>query len=200
MSHREAMKALRLAQAGDDEAKRQVALHVYDRYSYRIQRLYTLDPAISHEDMLATFFEGILRAIPELDARGNPLYFAGQRGVWAVQSEVRAVAATMERRSLRGFDDHQEDGLSLSERIADRCEPELSDMVISTMEADDAVRIVTGVALSARARQAARLVLDGAVDPDEPGFNRSLARTMGVSPQRASQVVAELRKAASDEA
>src|SRR5688572_14766028 len=90
---------LAAAQAGDEQATRDVAVYVFNRFKPRLRQFYDpLDPAVSMEDLEMTFFEGILRAIPRADGRGDDLYHIGQRGVWAVQTQLRHVRRIMEKR------------------------------------------------------------------------------------------------------
>lgn len=139
-----------------------------------------------------------MRAVPIVDQRGNPLYHIGQRGMWAVQSELRQI-----RRQLKGraFIRHETtvDGDQLTdwtERVTDRTAGDFREVVHDTTDAQEQVHIVANTSLAPRTRQALSLIMSGAAgDPTESGFNLRLAQVMGVSPQRASQVMADLEAA-----
>lgn len=181
---------LPLAQAGDESAIGRIAVYCLDKYRYRIAKLYSLDPAISREDLEMTFFEAIIRAIPKLDHRGNPFYAAGQFGVWAVGSELRTIKAMLTRRGAQPQPvDGETDWL---ERLADRLEPDFREIVVSRHESTRLVRIIAKADLKPHVRKALQIIYEGkAGDPDELGFNKRLAAEMEVSPQRASQIMAE---------
>lgn len=181
---------LQKAQQGDEDAHGQVALYVFNKYKDRVKRFFSEDPALSKEDIEVTFFEGIFRHVPLADGRGDDFYHIGQRGVWAVQSEIRAVAAQMGHRVwLRTPDGESEDP-------ADQLDPasDFQDVVIAREDDRAVARIITGASLKVRSRQLVDAILDDpALDPREPGFNKAVAEKLGVSQQRASQIMGELR-------
>lgn len=180
------------AQQGDADAHRTVALHAFNKYKHRVEWLYSRDPAIGIDDLLMTFFEGIMKAVEKLDDRGDPIYHLGQRGVWAVTSELRAIKASMKHRALKPLvyaDGEEADPMA---DYVDPVEVPGSDMVIERMSAEGRVRIIANASLRPRERQALEVIATGAVDPASIGFNKDLADQMGVSPQRTSQVMADL--------
>lgn len=184
------------AQQGDEEAKRRYSIVVYEHYEGRIKRIFSKDPSIDLDDLRSTFYLGILKAIPKLDGRGSDLYHAGQRGMWAVQSEIKAVQRTMRQRAMHvSWDEPTADGLSLAERYQDREVETVQEHAIEALSNEETVKIFADVDLKPRERQAIEAILSGeAGDPREGGFNKRLAAAMDVCPQRASQVMASMRK------
>lgn len=198
MSKRDEMtRLLARAQAGDEDAHRQVAVYCFERYRSRLRRFQALDPAIAPEDMEMTFFEAIMKAVPHADGRGDDFYHIGQRGVWAVQSEMRAVRTMMANRAfLTGRPRMDGDEVRDPLDIADPLVLDTLEVVMDYDEATTCMRIVCDAPLKPRARQALGLIIeDPELNPVEPGFNKTLAEKMGVSQQRASQVVQELEEA-----
>lgn len=183
---------LRQAQAGDEDAHREVALYVFNRFKDRLRRLYSLDPSVSQEDLEMTFFEAIMRHVPLADGRGDDFYHLGQRGFWAAQSEIRAVKAMVSRRV---FLRETPDDMTFEEQIGeDRTAVPACDIVHEQLGAAQTVRVISTAPLRGRAREAIdRILTDQTLNPAEPGFNKALARRMGVSPQRASQILAQVR-------
>lgn len=193
----EMRRLLALAKAGDEDAHRQVALYVFNKYKYRLDRAFSTDPAVSREDLETTFYEGIHRHVPLADGRGCDFYHLGQRGVWAVKSEVRAIEATMRQRSLVHHTNDEGETLDQVEQIPDPGAHEFCDVVVERMMAEDRVHVLANTSLKSREREAMEVILSGrAGDPNEIGFNKRLAAAMGVSPQRASQLTEALRKRA----
>lgn len=190
---------IKKAQAGDEDAHREVAIYCFDRYSYRLNNLHSSDPAISMEDLRVTFFEGIWDGVMKADHRGNPLYHIGQRGMWRVKSEIRAIQQVMKKRSMAliGHENWEEGMWGDSTRpVIEPVDPapDFREIVVSRVHADATVRILAHADLKPRTREAFDVILSGAAgDPEEPGFNRRLAGQLGVSPQRASQLVQDLR-------
>jgi hypothetical protein len=185
------------AKDGHYEERTTVTNFCWRRYHYRVERFFSSDPAISVDDLLQTFWEGIWHAVPKVDGRGDPLYHLGQRGVWAVQSEVRQIQAQMKRRAraLIGADNWNErmwgDG---TKEIADP-DSDFEGVLIESLDAHERIRILTHASLKPRSRQALDMILSGQVgDPTEPGFNKRLAEAMGVSEQRASQFMGNIRE------
>lgn len=179
------------AQNGDHDAQGQVAIYCFKKYQYRLNQVYSKDPAISKDDIESTFFEAIYKAVPGADGRGDDFYHIGQRGVWAVLSEIRAIRGLMKRRTLLPQDEEANPILQLRDLEA---EFEV-DRVVNVLDAVDRVHILARADLRSRERQALEALVGGmAGDPDEPGFNQRLAGAIGVSPQRASQLMASLRE------
>jgi hypothetical protein len=197
MTHEQALKKVALAQNGDKDAQREAALWCYRQYLPRLHRLAaTTDPAISREDMEMTFFEGCMRGVLVADDRGDPLYHVGQRGIWNVQSELRSIRRQLQRRSLLVSQVMGDDG-EPRDSIEDTADPDAAldyERVDDALEAVQRVHVITTVPLKGRERQAVDLIMSATTDVRESGFNRTLARQMGVSPQRASQICSKLRE------
>lgn len=183
------------AQGGDEDAHREVAVFCFNKYRHRLKKLYDpIDPAIGMEDLEMTFFEGIMQAVLIADHRGDPLYHIGQRGFWNVQSEIRAVKRVMARRQHL-VREHETD-LDPLDQVPDDT-GDFREIVHDQLEACGMVTIIANADLKDRTRQAAGLIMSGRCgDPRENGFNQRLARQLEVSPQRASQIMADLRKSA----
>lgn len=198
MSEHERMLArLERAKQGDEAAHAEVALYCFNKYKNRIGRIYSLDPAISKEDLEATFFEAIMKMVPKLDHRGNPFYRAGQQGWWAVASELRAIKGMLDRRaSVARAGEGDMDWL---ERLEDRLQPDFREGVVTQMQSASVIKAITGSSLKGPAQRALALIYSGDVgSPDELGFNKRLAEHMGCSPQRVSQIMNELRSIGHD--
>lgn len=193
MSHDWRMRQLlKQAQAGNEDAARQVALYCFEKYKYRLNKLYSRDPAISLEDMEMTFYEGIQDFVLKADGRGDDFYHIGQRGIWLVMSELRAVHRVMERRAYpQVWDDGEE--AEFTDRHMDRTTEDFREHVISVLDAGATVSVIARARLKTRTREALELILSGEVgEPDEIGFNKRLAGRMGISPQRSSQIMDDL--------
>lgn len=190
--------ALARAKKGDHQARTEVANYCWERYKHRIQRFYSADPAVSMDDLMVTFWEGIYGHVPLADGRGCDFYHIGQRGVWAVQSEVRQIKSQMRQRQaidwkkmVGGMEDSPLNGI---ENVQDPT-AEFADVLVSRLYADERVKVLTNASLKPRSREALDLMLSGELgDPTEDGFNQRLAQALGVSPQRASQLVKSIRE------
>jgi hypothetical protein len=191
MEHRMRILLAR-AKRGDEDARRDVAMYVFDRYKGRLTSLYSKDPAVSMDDLLATFWEGIFRHVPKADGRGCDFYHIGQRGIWNVLSELRAVNMSMSHRQFPARTQVATDPVM---ELPDP-DAEFVDVLVERVDAEDRVSVMTGITLKTRTQEALDLIRSGACgDPCETGFNQRLAGRMGVSPQRASQIMADLREA-----
>lgn len=195
MTDERALALLARAQEGDPRAQREVALYCFNRFLPRLRRLATrnADPAMSVEDLEMVFFEGCMAGALIADHRiGDPLYHIGQRGIWAAQSALRTarritrMQATVWAGMTEGRDpvDEIQDGEAADSY--ERCEDAIA--------AAQRIEVLTTAPLKPRLREAVTAIMDGSAgDPREAGFNARLATCLRVSPQRASQVVAELR-------
>jgi hypothetical protein len=195
MTDNEALALIERAQKdGDTDAQRAVALHCYEKYLMRLKMLFKIsDPAVSYEDLQMTFFEGIMRAVLIVDERGNPLYHIGQRGMWNVGSEIRTVSRQMKHRARLPRVD--EDGEPRGIEVEDELALEAFGRADDQMDAEQFVHIITTAPLRTRLRRVVEIVISGAAgDPTEKGFNQRLAGQLQVSPQRASQLMRELRE------
>lgn len=180
------------AQQGDEQARGEVAVYCFETYKDKLRHFFSKDPAISREDLESTFFLAIYDAVMKADERGNPLYFIGQCGMWKVQSEVR----TMRRRmaNISHFT-HIADGTTDDPTAIDPPDPDpdFREIVASRLDDERIVHIIANANLRDRQREAMDLILAGAAgDPSEIGFNQRLAAVMGICPQRASQIMAQL--------
>jgi DNA-binding CsgD family transcriptional regulator len=190
------MMKLRAAQAGDARAKEDVALWVYQRWSGRVLHFVTPTTGLEREDLEQTFFENIYRSIDvaKLDV-GCPLYHISQRAYWAVQSYVRFVtrgggdaAATVRRRDPRVMEAGE---VPLYEQEPDPYDGQ--ERIIEQLDAEHWVKALAGAKLKPREREVLALIAsDDFGGPQEGAFNRRLAERLGVSAQRASQLMASI--------
>lgn len=189
-------KRLTQAQAGDEDAISEVAIYVFNKYRGRIVQLarQALDPAIALEDMEMTFFEAIMGFVPKADGRGDDFYHIGQRGVWAVQSELRTAQRQTRQRAWARTVMEETGREPEYERVQDRCEPDFREIVHGRVDGEELVRVIANAPMSARAAEAVDIILREGLDPTEQGFNKDLAGRLGVSPQRTSQIMAGLRE------
>lgn len=183
MTDSEAIELLERAQAGDESATYNLAVHVFERQSRRISRFYSLDPAYSREDIQGEFMEGILCAIPIVDLRTNPIYHLGTRGVWHVQTVLRA-----SRRIWRRTEDV--DAMEVPERHADP----LMDVVERLDARGRVIEILGNESFNDTDRRVIEAILTGRVDPEETGFNKAVAKEIDRSPQMASLVMQRIRR------
>jgi hypothetical protein len=195
MTEDEAKSQLILAQDGDHEAQSRVALYVYEKYLPRARRLAAraIDPVMSVEDIEESFFEAVMRAVMIADGRGCDFYHIGQRGIWAVQSEMRSMRRTSRLDARVWARIQSDDG---RDPAYDAPDPDDAfDRLEEVMDARQRVEVLTTAPLRGRLREAVEVIASGlAGDPREKGFNAKLAMQMKVSPQRASQIMGELRE------
>ena len=175
------------AQLGDEDAQREVAVYVWTNFKSRIRDLYSKDPSLCKDDLEQVFFLGISKAVMRAKPwLGNPFEYIAWIGRNNVLSLIRASKAT-KNQPLEDF------------HVADD-KTDFSDVVIERMYAEHAVQVLATVDLTPAAKELARLLITGVVgDPTESGFNRRVAAEMKVTPQRASQVFATIRKALTNE-
>lgn len=167
----------------DLTARNAVAVYLHDKWLYRARNLFCTDPMQTKEDLHQTFFMGILEGIEKDKGLGDSLYFVGQHAFWRVGSSIRA--SNIRRRRLV-----PEDPTDIGEfRIRDRTE-DLAYEVINRVSAEQTA-IALRPTLTGRAREAFDLLLSD--QGDEIGRNKRLAESMGVSEQRASQIMATVR-------
>lgn len=185
-NHQQAMACLIKAQAGCYDSRTEVTLYVFERWKYRAHALFAQDRSLDHDDLEQVFFLGILEGVEKVDERGNPLFHLSQRGLWRVKSTVKAS-------QLRGMTVTQDLGDVRESRLRENTDDH-ADLVINRVSAD---QMLIGVAphLSDRARDAFMMMINGDLgDPAEPGLNKRLAEAMKVSEQRASQIMAKVRR------
>lgn len=196
--------ALQRAKRGDQEAHKQVALAVYERYSSRMARFLSKDPALDKDDLMQTFFEGIWRAVVIADGRGDDFYHIGQRGYWAVQSEIRTIKQMLTHRAKYlpqhlkdlGYDDE-----SVTAGNMDGFEdPELefATLVHDRMDCEGRVRVIVNSNLGPQVERMVEVAMG--IDPATTDYNGEIARQLGVSPQRVSQLMGKVRQATAEAA
>lgn len=179
--HHRMLDKLRAAQAGDEDAQREVAVWVWENYQARIYNLYSKDPAFSKDDLQQVFFLGIAKAVMKAKLHlGNPFEYIAWVGRNNVLSLIRANKAR--------FDE------ALDESLHGSC-GDFSDIVVERVFAKQAVEVLATVKLTPSAKRMTKILISGAIgDPSEAGFNRRVAKEMDITPQRASQVMASIRK------
>ncbi len=181
------------AQTGDKQAQGEVAMYCFTQYKDKLKKFFSHDPAISMEDLESTFFMGIFDGVLKADGRGNPLYFVGQCGIWRIGSEMRAMRRRIDNMS---YFTRVADGTDEQDNAVDPMDPstDFREIVASRLDDERIVRVIANANLRDRQREAMEVILSGAAgDPTELGFNKRLAEQMGVCPQRASQLTADLR-------
>lgn len=187
------------AQAGDLRVQGEIAYYCYAKFLPRLRRLAAKNPdgAVSVEDLENVYFEGCMDGVLKADGRGDDLYHIGQRGIWAAMSYLRTVRR-ITRVQARVWAGINEDGDS-RDPITDAPDPtavEAFGRAEDAIVAVQRVQVIANAPLKARAREAVAVIASGAAgDPRDLGFNARLAVQLGVSPQRASQVMSEIRSA-----
>jgi hypothetical protein len=186
------------AKQGDEDAVYAVAMYVFKRSKWRIRGFYSTDPAYDREDIEDAFLHGILKAIPEHRPQPDPLLYIAQSGYFSAASMLRKIKPqeyqrrTVSLEAATATADGEIAGLHES-TAAD--EEDFREIVIDRTSAAQRVVQIRSTALREKPALALEAILTGSVgDPTELGFNKRLAGHLGVSPQRASQVMAELRE------
>lgn len=180
----EARTRLALAQRlSDVNAKQDVALYVFEKWHWRLRKLFCSDPAIGADDLEQVFFQGIFEAVDDaaLD-RGDPLYFLSQRGVWRVTSMLSS------SRLLKRGAERAEDRDRIAFVNGNSEDP--AELVVRRVGAHEvALEIAAESEGSAMAVFEAlfRMAADGEV------VLKQAADEVGVSPQRVSQIVSRMR-------
>jgi hypothetical protein len=178
------------AHQGDETAVYEVAMYVFKRWKSRIRKFYTLDPAYDREDLEDVFMHGILAALPlGVHTRPNPLWHLSERGYWAVGSFIRSI-----RQRPHMVHEDEDTREVLVEQVEDPVD--YREIVVSRSAAQErVVHILANSSLRDKPRLAVEAILSGEVgDPTELGFNKNLAEYLKVSPQRASQIMAEVER------
>lgn len=183
------------AQRGDQGALSQLVAFLDEKYRWMIQSLYSGDPMLSKEDIHGEFLEGIAGgiAVVRLDI-GNPLFHLAQRGQWKAKSAVDAAKKYQKLpRSQGRFKEGEFEGEWTDDYLTDRTQQDPADIVVQRHFADHVTRVLSVAGLTGNEKKAFLLILSGELgDPCEMGWNKRLADTLGVSPQRASQITAKL--------
>lgn len=179
INEQQAMSALRRfwrSDGQDDDAQFTVATYCYRRFAHQIRHYSSIDPTYSNEDIRSIFMNGIIDGIVKAKRIGNPLYFIGQQGVYAVKGSLQ-----MRKMLLHGeyFEDAAYFGSTNPyQDIDDR------------IDAEQRVETLLGEAnLSERQREIVDMQLDGRCDLTEDGGNRDLAKALDISAQRVSTLV-----------
>lgn len=195
--HSTMIRLLTAAQKGDEDATRRVAIYCFEKYKSRIDRFTrssrTSDSATDKDDLHSIFFEAIIGAVQIADVdRGDPLFHIGQRGVWAVKTEIRTIQRMLARRQQLYRDmDTAEDPI---ESLPEPGEA-FTEIVERRTDASRAVRTVLQAQMSPTAHKLLDVLMAEQVDCAEQGWQSRAADLLGVSPQRVSQVVAKVRDA-----
>ena len=150
---------------------------------------------MSLDDLQQVFFEGIHNGVLRADERGNPLFHIGQRGIWAALTAIKKAKQVSDRRTA------VPSAVEETERPVDEMDllpssgTDYREIVHERLDARRVIRVVANAPLRSSTRKAMEAMLSGdAGDLLEIGANRRLATALGVSPQRASQLMADLRK------
>lgn len=205
METQEQMRQLWLAKDGDTASIAKVATYVWERFGGRISKLYSPDKADDWEDLRQVFWQAVIEHIPKIDHRGSPYWHLSQRGYWRVGAYIRHKKAVADRAQVLSLDalrqnSADEDGLALHERVPDH-NVDVEGVVTRQIGAVQEVLVAEGAPMPPVARRAFEALLtDDDLDPGEQGFNKRLAKKLGVSPQRASQAMSILRRSIETEA
>lgn len=190
-NERRMIAVLARAQRGDHAARCEVVGYVFDRWLGRVARFYHEDPALGKDDIQSDFYEGIWHGVDRADERGNPLYHLGQRGVWHVQSTIRATRRARHGGETQGYSMVSLEGGEEGMQVAS--DEDLCEVIVSSGSARQRVlRVIAHAQLGDTPRRLLALMLEH--DPTEKGFNQRAGQMLGVSAQRASQAMAEIRR------
>lgn len=174
-----------------------ICRYVWEQYGARICELYSNDRADSKDDLRQIFWMAVARHIPKLNEKGDLLYHLGQRGFWAVGAHIRRKEAMSRLLSLdapRGSQNEEGDTTILDSLPDHRTDVE--GLVVHQLGSSQQVDMILNLRLAPIAQRALDAIMSGqAGEPTEVGFNKSLAKALGVSPQRASQAMNSLRSA-----
>lgn len=191
------MRQLERAKAGDmSHAAGIVCDYVWNEFGKKyVPRLFSYDSAEDQDDIQQVYMLGVLRFIPSIDHRGNPLFHLHKRGYFAVTAHTRK-GVKMASQSYLNSD--TADGEEPYFQVVDgRDSPE--DLVVRQYGAVQQVALLKDADKSSIASRAMAAILAGeTLDPREIGFNQSLAAALEVSAQRSSQSMQKLRAAAEE--
>lgn len=189
LTEREALFLLRRAIQLDDEGARSRVLdYVIKRFRGMISGYFTRDPAYDRSDIESTFILGVVEGMAVVSLSiGNPLNYLAWRGLVRVKSQVGAwrkkgqefVASTEAMEYIPAAMGQEDD--------------EYEVVIEQTAAHQRAVRVLTNHTLQGKAADMLTLIVSGEIDPLESGANKRLASRLGVSPQRASQLMAKVR-------
>ncbi len=198
------MPRLRAARAGDEAAQSDVSLFVFKKYKGQVQGYYTsaYDAAYDRDDIDQTFYLGIVQALAVVHPyRGNPFAYMAYRGVSRVKSFVTAISNKPRLATVSLDGGYHQDGEPQMLDAADRADALPHDIVIDQLDAEQrVVGITANATVTGRAEEILAMLLAGEIDPTDPGYNKELAKRLGVSQQRGSQLMGKLRKQLSAEA
>lgn len=177
---------------GDSRSMGIVCEYVWNEFGVKkVSRLFSYDVAEDEDDIRQTFMLGVIKHIPKIDDRGNPLYHLSVRGWYAVTYLTRKAAPLAGQASLNV----EEGEIQIGQLRDNAVGPE--DLVVQQIGSRQQVQAILESDISPTARRACDAILSGAAgDPTELGFNKTLAKELGVSPQRSSQSIGKIRKIA----
>lgn len=180
----------------DQYARETIVRFVYKQFLKRVSGLYSFDAAVCRDDINAEFMRGIYAHLDKVDDRGDPLYHLGQRGVWAAMSLCRA-AQRMKENVLIVSGHYMESLDATPDMVHVPCAKEdFTEILVRRDEAHSrVVSLVANTSITGTPRRLIELILAGEVDPTELGFVKEAAGKLGVSAQRVSQCMQQIRKA-----
>lgn len=190
LTEREALFLLNRAITLDDEgARSRVLVYVIKRFKSMVKGYYVKDPAWDADDIERVFVLGIVEGMRDVSMYiGNPLNYLAWRGLVRVKSLVGAV-----RKKGHEFV-HSVQTLEYEGPRMGQTDDEFDVVIEQATAHQRATKILTNHQLTGKAADMLTLIATGAVDPLEPGANKQLASCLGVSPQRASQLMAKVRE------
>lgn len=176
----------------DLEARNLVGLYVYNKWLPKALKRFSSDPYQDRDDIANSFFEGILGGLEKVDGRGIPLYHIAVRGFWQVGSVTRVPA--VRKHMLNADISELWDPANGDASPARSSSPDFADAVDRQIDAEGVVRKARET-LANRALDTLEIIVAGkAGDPMDLGFNQRVAKELGVSEQRASQIMGKMRE------
>lgn len=181
------------AKVGSRVAADFICRYVWEQYGGKIINLFSNDSSEDRDDLQQIYWLAVAEQIPKLDERGDPIYHLGQRGFWRVGAHIRRKRAMVHLLSLDAAivdeDESRTRGAMLSDDRVD-----VEGIVVHQLGSQQQVEMILDIELAPIAQRALGAIMRGeAGDPAEIGFNKTLAKVLKVSPQRASQAMQSLR-------
>lgn len=186
------MNELEQAKKGVSSSMDFICRFVWEKYGYKISRLFSNDVAEDREDLQQIFWMAVAEHIPHLDDRGNPVWHLAVRGFWRVGAHIRRKEKMAGLLSLDAPINDEEETSSRGARLRDDT-VDVEGLIVQQLGDKQQVDFVLDLNLAPVARRALEAIMSGVADPTEMGFNKTLAQKIGVSPQRASQAMQLLR-------
>lgn len=192
---------LERAKAGSELSADFICRYVWEQFGKRIWGLFSNDTADDRDDLKQIYWMAVARALSIVDERGDPLYHLGQRGFWAVGAHIRRKEAMQRLLSLDAPKFNAELGEDSEITIGDALHDpnpysDVEGIVVNQLGSRQQVSMILNLELAPIAQRALDAIMSGqAGNPAEIGFNKNLAKQLGVSPQRASQAMQSLRSA-----